>query len=635
MKSLPPTVYITKRLNKQQQLLLNKINDTLEGQLKVAEDWLRSDEARQYYTGQRKLEANFFNNIENNMSDLLNKDSKDYMSHFEDLYKLGADKGYSQLFQDAVWTEADKRAMFHVQQYGFDRIRKLSEDCKTDAREAIWRGVAEGQSMDKVARNIRDIPLEPLTNSNMSPEVRAQMIAYTETSRAVNAGTIQSYANYGIEKVDIVTAGDDSVCEDCIAIEEDNPYTLTEASNLLPVHPNCYDEITEVYTNHGWKLFKDIIKDEDEVLSLNPETRETEFIKDYNIISHVNDYEYMYWIHNQWFDTCVTPDHDCFIYQRKSKDKVRSLYHEFRKPTELNTESKFYRTCNNNNVSPEVIDVNGLKFKPEDYAFFMAWYISEGSILHNVNEAKQRGYAIDIIQVIPENRKVLEKELTRICEYLNLKLGVRKDRYQIYSKELYEYLKPLGYSNEKYTPNELFSLSRSDLNIFLDNYVKGDGNERESSNKVCCNSFERTLFTSSTHLVDDLSYIILLAGYYPSIKVMSKAGTVVKHHNGSYAQNYDVYSIRINRSEYATVPNLNIDKVDYTDMVYCIALPKYHTLWTKRNGKTTWNGNCRCVYSPVIDLPTDQEVKEAFENLEPVDPPQDTDMTTNDTKIKI
>ena len=116
---------------------------------------------------------------------------------------------------------------------------------------------------------------------------------------------------------------------------------------------------------------------------------------------------------------------------------------------------------------------------------------------------------------------------------------------------------------------------------------------------------------------------------------MSKAGTVVKHHNGSYAQNYDVYSIRINRSEYATVPNLNIDKVDYTDMVYCIALPKYHTLWTKRNGKTTWNGNCRCVYSPVIDLPTDQEVKEAFENLEPVDSPQDTDMTTNDTKIKI
>ena len=239
IKSLPPTIYITKRMTKQQQVLLDKINDTLTGQLKIAEDWLKSDEARQYYTGQRKLEADFFNNIENNMSDLLNRDSKDYMSHFEDLYKLGADKGYTQLFTDAVWTEADKRALFHVQQYGFDRVRKLSEDCKTDVREAIWRGVAEGQSMDKVARNIRDIPLEPLTNSNMSPEVRAQMIAYTETARAQNAGTIQSYANYGIEKVDIVTAGDDDVCEDCIAIEEDNPYSIIEATNLLPVHPNC------------------------------------------------------------------------------------------------------------------------------------------------------------------------------------------------------------------------------------------------------------------------------------------------------------------------------------------------------------------------------------------------------------
>jgi hypothetical protein len=32
----------------------------------------------------------------------------------------------------------------------------------------------------------------------------------------------------------------------------------------------------------------------------------------------------------------------------------------------------------------------------------------------------------------------------------------------------------------------------------------------------------------------------------------------------------------------------------YDDMVYCVELPKWHTLWVRRNGKTAWCGNCHC-----------------------------------------
>lgn len=39
----------------------------------------------------------------------------------------------------------------------------------------------------------------------------------------------------------------------------------------------------------------------------------------------------------------------------------------------------------------------------------------------------------------------------------------------------------------------------------------------------------------------------------------------------------------------------------YNDIVYCIELPKYHTLWIRRNGKTTWSGNCRCTVAPQIE----------------------------------
>ena len=35
--------------------------------------------------------------------------------------------------------------------------------------------------------------------------------------------------------------------------------------------------------------------------------------------------------------------------------------------------------------------------------------------------------------------------------------------------------------------------------------------------------------------------------------------------------------------------------------MYCVEVPEYHTLWTLYEGKTTWNGNCRCTVGAVLD----------------------------------
>ena len=94
---------------------------------------------------------------------------------------------------------------------------------------------------------------------------------------------------------------------------------------------------------------------------------------------------------------------------------------------------------------------------------------------------------------------------------------------------------------------------------------------------------------------DDLSYLILLCGFYPSINIHTKKGTVSKHKNGEYVQKNDVYQISINKSQYTTFSSCTVDKIPYDDFVYCVELPKWHTLWVMRNGKTSWNGNCRCV----------------------------------------
>jgi hypothetical protein len=39
--------------------------------------------------------------------------------------------------------------------------------------------------------------------------------------------------------VNVQTAGDDRVCDECDDIAAAGPYSLDEAEDLIPAHPNC------------------------------------------------------------------------------------------------------------------------------------------------------------------------------------------------------------------------------------------------------------------------------------------------------------------------------------------------------------------------------------------------------------
>ncbi|MDR0706004.1 MAG: hypothetical protein LBF88_13610, partial [Planctomycetaceae bacterium] len=50
---------------------------------------------------------------------------------------------------------------------------------------------------------------------------------------------------------------------------------------------------------------------------------------------------------------------------------------------------------------------------------------------------------------------------------------------------------------------------------------------------------------------------------------------------------------------YQSVLNLTKQIISYNDMVYCVELEKWHTLYVMKNGKATWCGNCRCAWKPI------------------------------------
>ena len=519
-----------------------------------------------------------------------------------------------------------------------DLIMKVGEDLKNEIRTLVSKGYDLGLHSREIAPLVLERDLEALYiipgektltesewneltveeqmnytfNSNirvMSPMVRSKTIARTEVARA------QNIVNYTIAKED-EAIGFQVICRnDCCPycakayhdLEDYKPtetkerlltdgvtFSMEDTEMLPPFHPNSYHKDTFVFTDKGWKLICDINPDADKVLSLKPDGTKLEFLKPNCIIKHHENQ--IINMNNKSFDMSVTTDHDCFIHQRRDGGKNGKYFEpQFRKPDELNSESRFLRTIDIDRTQPDFIDVNGLKFQPEDYAFFMAWYISEGSVLHNPETAKKKGFPVKISQQIQENRTILEKELKRICDYLGLKLRIGKTYFEIPSKALHDYLVPLGYSNEKYIPSEVFKLNKKSLNIFLDNYVRGDGHIKKNSSKLVPYSESRMVFTSSTKLRDGLSYLILLCGYCPSIKLFTKKGNEVKHKNGTYTQNYDVWKISITKRKYTQYRyvNVSIDE-NYNDYTYCVVLPKYHTLWTMRNGKTSYGGNCRC-----------------------------------------
>lgn len=96
-----------------------------------------------------------------------------------------------------------------------------------------------GASYDSLARNLlRDT----ITSSVIKDSARAQMIAVTEMSRALNTSTVDNYGTFGVEKVEWL-AIDTGTCEICPANEAQGPIPIGEmfesGDTEPPAHPNC------------------------------------------------------------------------------------------------------------------------------------------------------------------------------------------------------------------------------------------------------------------------------------------------------------------------------------------------------------------------------------------------------------
>ena len=333
----------------------------------------------------------------------------------------------------------------------------------------------------------------------------------------------------------------------------------------------CYSEDTEILTKeNGFVAIRDV-KEGDEVLSMNPATREMEWKK----VSKTHKYRHkgkMYSYTGRFSMSFSVTENHKMLYRtcRRSKLKLREmkdcesvmLIPRTGRWEEGDIPDKtifFRKKGKGNNRSYE--------FNTKAFLRFLGWYVSEGST------------SVGRYQICLSQKKI--SEIPEVLDDLGVNWHFSRNNYSFNSRAIYEMLKPLGVSHEKYIPVYFKNLRKEYLEILFDALMKGDGT-------VCREGKKYTYVTNSPRLRDDVFEIALKLGY--TATVWTQEAKNVSFPNGKSYFCREVYHLTLNKRKDTEVRKGNVSVEDYDGYVYCVTVPPHHTVFTRRNGRGMFCG---------------------------------------------
>lgn len=242
-------LFDTSNLSVDEIKYFNSIIDGFNNQTQFYIDWLDSDEARRIFYENEQYNDHTFAKIDEQIKEIVHDTSLKADEIISHIYDSGLQAGADEIKRTRYYNDATKYGLHFLQSYNFELISNVNDDLKNHIREEIFVGIAAGEGMPEVAKRILDATNHSLTGKTLSARQRAMMIARTESARAMTQGRLQSYANYGVHEVKILTAGDDNVCAICREAET-KIYLIEDAGDLVPFHPLCRCSVM-AYIRHG------------------------------------------------------------------------------------------------------------------------------------------------------------------------------------------------------------------------------------------------------------------------------------------------------------------------------------------------------------------------------------------------
>jgi predicted phage terminase large subunit-like protein len=362
----------------------------------------------------------------------------------------------------------------------------------------------------------------------------------------------------------------------------------SEHYDIIILDDVCFDDKTEVLTNNGWKLFKDLDKGVDLVATLNPETDEIEYQKPIRYIE--KDYKgEMIGVNHPTIDFLVTPDHNMYFKRNISKnykiEKVDDIYGmcgHFKKNGVWKGVNKEKIVLNEVRYRNNFIE-NRKEIDMGDFLEFLGFFIADGSV------SSRFGINFNCVS-LSQSEKVNSDKCVLIREILNklpYKYIERKNKdgvidFRIHSSQLANFVSQCGLkAREKKIPAFVKELSPILIRRFLDGFHMGDGSYNNHGSKC--------YYTSSKQLADDIQELIIKVG--STANVNSRITNTVNPTGKKYrTTTYNLTEFNLGRCE-PFVSKKNWYKTDYDGKVYCVEVPN-HVIYVRRNGKGLNLGQC-------------------------------------------
>lgn len=352
---------------------------------------------------------------------------------------------------------------------------------------------------------------------------------------------------------------------ECYNMSYDN-FAITENNCIV----YCFDKETEVLTNNGWKSFKDVDIKNDLFLSRQPNTN----IIEYKRATHYINREYngkMYLYESRSQNICVSPEHNMFVERKRGRKKISCQ--EFIKAQDLfgKTGYSFITAgCVNNNIDNSNIEIEGDIFNKKDFAYLLGLFLTDGCINNQ-----------DII-TITQSKPQIKQKLINILNKLNIKYSVYNDKCFHLPRKYKTYFKQFYLKENRHIPKDFLNSSRDIMMSLLEGIIDGDGDL----------STRRKIWLGSKNLVDDIMELCYKIGLSATYSMRQPKTQYYKKENRYIIATKPYYTIYINHNVCHTKMNTDEKYIDYKGNIYCVVLEDWHTILTRRNGKTQWMGQC-------------------------------------------
>jgi len=241
---------LCKRLSKDEKDYLKFLHNGIDNNIQYTLRWLSSNEALELLSvDEDDFEDEFVNSdLYSNLNNIFLGNKNGSVKFINKFYNKGSKLGYDDLGRMLPFMSSDSEALGILNEYVGDVVQNVNIECGIGIQDVLMLSVMGVLGANELKENILKVPYAPV-RSNISITSRCNMIARTEYGRAINTGVLQAYSNSGVNEVNINTSGLPNVCDDCLDLEQNNPYSIEEAMQLLPLHPQCACSYSPVYSS--------------------------------------------------------------------------------------------------------------------------------------------------------------------------------------------------------------------------------------------------------------------------------------------------------------------------------------------------------------------------------------------------